>query len=268
MSGYNRERVLGQVVTRAVTSPVSLFLATTGLLLVASPVAWPLGVAALGAEAGWLWTRIRDPNLARQSGEELLRLRWRDLITRLEGLSSVLDRATAATLASIVEAQERLQGYAGAEALLLHHSRLELTSLLQHCLSLAEKRHRLQTHLSSCHSQEIQRQASQLQAKLEASRDMVTRQLYEQALDQKREELENYVRLEEAVQRIDGQLAVVQCTFDNILSRVVRMQAGETLAMAPDETSDPIFEELNQLNTRVAALEASLDETLSLRSVL
>jgi hypothetical protein len=111
---------------------------------------------------------------------------------------------------------------------------------------------------------EIQRQAMHLQAKLEQAGDPVTRQLFEQALDQKRQELENYVRLEESITRIDGQLAVVQCTFDNILSRVVRMQSSAD-ALSADATSDPVFEELNQLNTKVAALESSLNETLTLR---
>jgi hypothetical protein len=210
-----------------------------------------------------VWYRIRDPQEAQQTSEELQRQRWRDLITRLEGLGSVLDRETSAALSGIVEAQERLLGMAGSQGVVLPHTRHELTSLLQHCLSLAEKRHQLQGHLASSRSQEIQRQAMQIQARLEHSADPVTRQLYEQALEQKRQELENYVRLEESVMRIDGQLAVVQCTFDNILSRVVRMQSPD--ALTGDATADPVFEELNQLNTRVAALEASLNETLTLR---
>jgi hypothetical protein len=83
-------------------------------------------------------------------------------------------------------------------------------------------------------------------------------------LDQKQQELENYGRLGEAIERIDGQLAVVQCTFDNILSRLVRMQSADRLVET--NAPDPVFEELNQLTSRVASLEDSLAETLTLRA--
>ena len=109
----------------------------------------------------------------------------------------------------------------------------------------------------------MQRQAAQLQERLDQARDGATRQLYEEALNQKRQELENYIRLEEAVYRIDGQLSVVQCTFDNMLSQVARMQ---TVEPEPEtRTTDPVFEEINRLTSRVAELEDSLSETLTLR---
>jgi hypothetical protein len=262
-----REQLLKQVVVRALTSPVSLYLGATGLLLLATPATLPVGIALLVADAGWVWSRIRDPEYARVSSDERLRRRWRDAMERLEDLTAVLDRETAAALAEIVEAQERLLGVYGAEAdgsrPLMPHTRTDLTQLLEHCLSLAEKRHRLQSYLASFRSQDVQRQVAQLQARLDQSHDAVTRQLYERAIAQKREELENYVRLEEAVARIDGQLTAVQCTFDNMLSRVVAMQTAH--ALSGDETSDPVVQELNTLASGVAALEASLDETLTLR---
>jgi hypothetical protein len=257
----NRDRLLGRVVLRAVTSPLSLFLATTGLLLAGSPETLAFGVGALVLDVGWVWSRLLDPRYARASSEDMLRARWRELISRLEHLTTVLDRETAAALSAIVESQERLLGMYGSERLVLPHTRIELTSLLQHCLSLAEKRHQLQSYLSTFRSHDVQRQAAQLQERLEQSRDDATRHLYEQALRQKRQELENYLRLEEAVHRIDGQLSVVQCTFDNMLSQVARMQTVES--EHETRTADPVFEEINQLTSRVAELEDSLNETLT-----
>lgn len=259
----NRDRLFGRVVLRAVTSPLSLFLATTGLLLIGAPETWPFGLGALVLDVGWVWSRLLDPQYARASGEDMLRARWRELISRLEHLSTVLDRETAAALSAIVEAQERLLGMYGSERLVLPHTRMELTSLLQHCLSLAEKRHQLQSYLSTFRSHDVQRQAAQLQERLDQARDGATRQLYEEALNQKRQELENYIRLEEAVYRIDGQLSVVQCTFDNMLSQVARMQTVE--AEPEPRTTDPVFDEINRLTSRVAELEESLTETLTLR---
>jgi len=259
-----RDHLLRQVVIRAATAPVSLFLGTTGLLLIASPVAWPLGAAALAGEVGWLWYRIRDPHHAQVSSEEMLRTRWRDLITRLEDVGSSLDRGTAATLTAIVEVQERLQGMCGPEQMLMPSTRVEMTSLMERCVSLAEKRRQLQGYLSTVRTGEVQRQASQIQAKVEKASDAVTKELYQQALEQKRQELENYVRLEEAVARIDGQLAAVQCTFDNMLSKMVRIHSVDS--PSAQAQADPVSLELHQLTRGVAALEASLQETLTVGS--
>ena len=258
----SRDQLFREVVTRAVTSPVSLFLTTTGLLLVSSPAAWPLGVAALAAESAWVWYRVRDPRHARQSSEAMLRARWHELVRRLEQISGVLDHDTAAALAGIVDAQERLLALYSTETPTMPHTRMELTSLLQHCLSLAEKRHQLQSYVLSFRRGDIDRQTEHLQLRVAESRDPALRGLFEQALAQKREELDNYLRLGEAVGHIDAQLAVVRCTFDNVLSKVVRMQSADAVHTEP--AADPVFQELNQLTSRVASLEASLNETLSL----
>jgi uncharacterized protein (DUF2236 family) len=209
---------------------------------------------------------VRDPEFARSSSEEMLRMRWRELITQLEHLTTVLDHDTASALSGIVEAQERLLGMYGSERVVLPHTRVELTALLQHCLSLAEKKRQLQSYLSTFRSHEAQREVTKLQARLEQSRDVATQQLYDQALRQKQKELENYVRLEDAIHRIDGQLSVVRCTFDNMLSQVARMQTAD--AVNESAATDPVYEEINQLSHRVAELEDSLNETLVARGAL
>jgi hypothetical protein len=259
----NRDQLLKRVLLRAVTAPVSLFLLTAGLLLAVSSVAWPAGVALLGGELVWIWSRLRDTRYARESSDDMLRRRWRELIQRLEQISQMLDRDTAAALSAVVEAQERLLALYGEGGSLAPHSTVELTNLLEHCLSLAEKRHRAQAYLAANRSHEVQRQAIQLQRRVDQTPDPVARQLYEQALEQKRQELENFVRLEEAVVRIDGQLAAVQCTFDNMLSQVVRLQSAH--GVEAGSASDPVFEELNRMVKGVTALEDSLAEVLSVR---
>jgi hypothetical protein len=255
-----QEHLLKRVVLRAVTSPGSLFLASTGVLLAFSPDTWHVGAGFLMAELGWLWWRIRDPRHARLSSEEMLRRRWHAQINRLEELSGTLDRDTAGTLSQIVESQERLLGVYNHEAPVLPHSRVELTSLLERCVSLAEKRRQLQQFLATTRCGEIQRQIYQLQLRVEQSHDVVTRELFSQAIEQKRQELENYSRLQEAISRIDGQLAAVQCTFDNMIGKVVRLRSAEAVVgeMAPD----PIFTELRRLSSGVEALEDSLEEIL------
>src|SRR5919108_345476 len=97
----SREKLLKQVLVRAVTSPPSLLLGSAGLLML-NPEAWPAGLAALAAQAGWVWYRVRDPRFAKASSDEMLRQRCRELLQRLEELTSVLDRDTATALSAIV----------------------------------------------------------------------------------------------------------------------------------------------------------------------
>lgn len=263
----SREHLLKRVAIRAATAPQSLFLIATGLLLVVSPVAWPAGLGALALEGWWLWSRIRDPSLARSVSDEMLRRHWQELIARLQALSASMDRETAATLQAIVESQERLivlpgAGDASGEST-VPHTRAELTSLLQHCLALAEKRSHIQLYLAAVPSQELQKQALSLQERVDRTGDPVTQGLYEQALEQKRQELENYARLQATIERIDGQLAAVRCTFDNLLGKVVRMHSAEAAATQPG--LDPVYSELTRLTLGVAALEESINETLGVR---
>jgi hypothetical protein len=263
MSPSPRDALLRQVVARAVTAPPSLFLLSAGSLLAVSPHAWALGLGLLGAELGYLWWRIRDPSHAHQSQELLERRRWRDLITQLEAAAAASEEPTASSLAAIVESQERLLAFYGSDGLVVPHTRTELASLLRHCLTLAQKRVELQTHRASFSEADLRRELAQVEGRLARAADEGTRALYSQALEQKRQELANHAELAAAVERIDGQLAVVQCTFDNLLSKVIRLQATDPLTPAPER--DPVFEELTQLNTRVAELEASLGETVTLR---
>jgi hypothetical protein len=252
------------VVSRAVTSPGSLFLVTTGLLLGLTPETWAFGAGFLAAEGALIWWRVRDPRHAGVCSEEMLRQRWRGQLNRLEEVATVLDRETAAALSAIVEAQERLLALYGDDTTALPHSRVELTTLLEHCLSLAEKKQQIQTYLAVNRGYDIQRQVYQLQLRIEQSSDPVTIGLYEQAIEQKRQELENYGCLEEAITRIDGQLAAVQCTFDNLIGKLVRLRSAESVA--GELVTDPLFADLQRLSTGVVALEDSLNEILVART--
>jgi hypothetical protein len=263
MSPPHRDELLKQLLLRAAVAPPSLFLGATGLLLLAGPAALPYGALALLADAAWIWTRVRDPRVVQAYHEERLILEWRALMSRLETLTRTLDPATGAALSGLIEAHERLLAMYRADHALLPHTRRELLSLLRHCVTLAERRQQLQNYLVTFQSQDVQREAHQLQARMDGCRDAVSRQLYEQALEQKHQELQNFVRMEEALSRIDGQLAAVRCTFDNVLSKVVRMQAAGV--EGGEAGSDPVFDELDRLSRGVEALELSLGEILTVR---
>src|SRR5437764_2086044 len=98
-----RDQLLKEVIIRAVASPASLLAGATGLLLLPGP-AWPGGLCLLVIDAAYVWARIRDPAHAEASSEAMIGRRWRNLIQRLEELSTALDPETSAALSGIVEA--------------------------------------------------------------------------------------------------------------------------------------------------------------------
>lgn len=255
-----RDQLGARIVERAVTSPLSLFLGSAGLLMVTSQPTWQVGAAVLAGNFVLVWTRLRSTRLATEVAEELARHRWWELINRLEAATAELDPATAASLQSMVSSQERLFALYGKQNRMLPATRIEVTSLLEHCVSLAEKRRRVNDYLAGLRTHEVQREATVLQNQADRADDEIARRLYQQSADLKRQELENYLRLGEAVMRIDSQLAAVRCTFDNMLSNVVRMQALE--GITHQDTADPIVDEINRMKSGVEALDSSLSEML------
>ncbi|MBM3458386.1 MAG: hypothetical protein FJX77_07630 [Armatimonadetes bacterium] len=263
----DRDDLLRCTAQRAATSPPSLFLGSAGLLLLLSPATWPAGIASFLLQGVWLWTRIRNEDYVRESGQLLLHQHRRRLVERLDELSGGLDRETAARLSAITEAHERLSSLAPRAAhSLLPASQVEMISLLEHCVSLVGRREHVRRYLASANTGELQRQARDIQHRLDEAEDAAVRRVLAQALSQKQQALENYVRVEETARRMDSHLLAVQSTFDNLLSRAVRLQAGpEPL---PPLEADPLFEEITRLTRGVAELDASLEETLQEEGVV
>jgi hypothetical protein len=185
-----------------------------------------------------------------------------------------VDPETAALLGRIEQLHGRLLSeWDAAAALGGHHergegswhqlgfSRTQVGGLLDQCLRLARKRHALVTYLQETQPLALQAQAVRLEEQWERCRDDVARQLYEQALRQKRGELENYSAIQAAVARIDGQLAAVECSFGNLLGRVVRLKSAD--ATHAGVARDQLCRDLEALTAGIRALEESVNEALA-----
>ena len=264
----SREQLLGRVVRRALVTPVSLALLTGSAVCAFVPEVWMVTALGLVVELGVLQLFVRDANFVRAVREEDQRAEWDRQAERMGRVRRAVDWETAEMLGRIQSLQERLlHENGGEEALLSSHfgpSLSQVTGLVERCLHLAEKRHQLRTYLELRRPPELQRQASQLEAKLEAAMDPVARQLYTQALEQKRGELENYCAIQQAVQRIDGQLDNIECSFGNLLGKLIRLKSADEahLAVAQNQVS----RELTELGANLAALESSVNEMLALET--
>jgi hypothetical protein len=264
----SREQLLGRVVRRALVTPVSLALLTGSVVCAFVPEAWIVTGLGLAVELGVLQLFVRDANFVRAVREEEQRAEWDRQAERMGRVRRAVDWETAEMLGRIQSLQERLLREDGGEtALLSSHfgpSMSQVTGLVDRCLHLAEKRHQLRRYLEMRRPPELQRQASQLEAKLEAAVDPVARQLYAQALEQKRGELENYCAIQQAIQRIDGQLDSIECSFGNLLGKLIRLKSADEahLAVAQNQVS----RELTELGANLAALESSVNEMLALET--
>jgi hypothetical protein len=257
-----RERLIRQAFQRAFLSPTSLGLAAAALVLATQPVTWaPAGLLA-GLDLVWVFLQVRNPAYIRQVADERHRDQWRESLARAEELQRVLDPATGAVLANLIAAQERLLALS-TEAQALVPSRSQAANLLAHCLQLVEKRLQLEGFLNESRAADLQREADELRARVDATEDPLAKQLFEQALGQKQAETQNLEAIQHAVARIDGQLAAVDATFDNLVGNIVRLRTTAATAEAPDEQY--VLQELDHLTQGVAAVEASLTDMLAVR---
>lgn len=263
-----REQLFGRVVRRALVTPVSLALLTGSAVCVFVPAAWPATLLGLVAESVVLQLFVRDENFVRVVREEEQRAEWRRRAERIAQVRRSVDWETGEMLGRIQSLQERLlQENGGPDSLMggrFAASLGQVADLMDRCLHLAEKRHQLRSYLETTRPPELQRQASQLEARLESCGDPVARQLYAQALEQKRGELENYSAIQQAVQRIDGQLENIECSFGNLLGKLIRLKSVDAThaALAQGQMS----RELTQLSANLQVLESSVNEMLSLES--
>jgi hypothetical protein len=263
-----QKQLFGEVVKRALATPASLGLLTASVLVLVSPEMWSFGLAGLVAELGLLQSLVRSERFVRTVQEECQRLRCRQQTERVAQIQARVDRSTGELLGRIQALQDRLlHEWDAAEpaALLagdsLGFTRQQVSGLLDQCLRLAQKRARLQSYLHETQPVDLQRHAVQLQEKWEHCHDDVARQLYEHALRQKRSELENYAAIQQAVARIDGQLETIECSFGNLLGRVVRLKSAD--ATHARVARDQLCRDVSELMAGVNALEHSVNEALS-----
>jgi hypothetical protein len=263
-----REQLLTRVLRRAVLTPVSLALLTGSALSVAQPETWPVAVFGFVAEVVVLQFLVRDPNFVRSVRTEERQVDWGRRAGRLDQIRHRLDPESRDLVGRIQALHEQLlqecvhEPTSPGGPFTLRPEQIE--SLLDRCLHLAEKRLQLRRYLITAQPAELQRQASQLEAKLERATDLVARRLYEQALEQKRGELESYCAIQQAVQRIDGQLESIECSFGNLLGRLVRLKSAGDAHGALAQRQ--VTRELTDLDTSLVALEHSVDEMLAVES--
>lgn len=262
----HREQILRRVIQRALVTPISLALLTGAFVCAWMPATWPVALIALLAEGGVLQLLIRDAHFVRAIRDDEQRAVQDRQSEQIARLRQQVDWETAEMLGRIHSLQEQLLqesgGEDGAARASFEISRGQIASLVDRCVHLGEKRHRLRGYLAAARPADLQRQASHIEAKLENTSDPIARQLYAEALEQKRGELENYCAIEQAVQRIDGQLNSIECGFGNLLGKLIRLKSvSGSQAMA---AQTQVTRELNELSTTLTALESSVNEMLAL----
>jgi len=258
----SRDRLLRRVLRSAAFSPPSLGLTAAAVVFATDPHTWLAAAMAAGLNGFLIFLRARSPAYVRRVATEMQREQWRELAARADALERSLDKGPAAMLAHIVRSQERLLALA-AENHGAAPGWAQTANLMNHCLLLAEKRLQMETFLAESRQEELEREADALRVQVAACDDPVACRLYGQALQQKVAEIENRKAIRQAIARIDGQMAAVEATYDNLLGKIARLK------IAPGDTTDEehVMAELDRLTQGIAALDASLGETLTLRGL-
>jgi len=258
----SRDRLIRRVLQRAAFSPPSLGLTAAAVVFATDPHTWLPAAVVAGLNGALIFLRARSPAYVRRVAEEMRREQWRELSARADQLEQSLDRGPATLLGNIVRSQERLAALA-AEGHGAAPGWAQTSDLMRHCLLLAEKRLNMERFLVESREEDLAREADALRAQVSACDDAVARRLFEQALQQKTAEIGNRRAIRQAIARIDGQLAAVDATYDHLLGKITRLRMTNVSGGSVDE--EHVMAELDRLSQGIAALDASLGETLTLR---
>lgn len=247
---------------------ISLWIAILSLIVALGLRSYiPLAVG-LAAELGVLAYFIQSP---RYIQEAMRRYRWEErdnLVQLLEQDVDHLDVESRARMRSILQLYKELYNDTDEPdveqftASTLRTSLSQVGALTEKAFRLARKKRDLQRYLDQVDEGAIADQVEQIRARLELSVDSQERSRYEQALRLKSRELEDYKAIAAGARRIDGELENVECAFESLRARIVRLKAADATQWSA--AGEQLRTELDSLSSSVETLEQSVNEALSI----
>jgi len=133
--------------------------------------------------------------------------------------------------------------------------------VLERGLTMAEKRRELQHYLNRTDAGEIEARIHSLETKLGSETDPQRRAEIEASLAAKRQELDDYHAIRQASQRVLDQLDAIQCAFEGLRARLVRIKSSDVAEWTA--TNEELRTELSGLATAVDTVEHSIEEALT-----
>jgi len=134
--------------------------------------------------------------------------------------------------------------------------------LVERSLAMSRKRRELLRYLSKTEKSGIEARIHSLQGKADAETDPARKAELSTSLQAKEQELKDYLAIEESADRVLTQLDSIECSFESLRARLVRIKSGKV-----DEWTaarQELQTELVGLNTAVDSIEQSISEALSI----
>jgi hypothetical protein len=256
------------VARRVLLSPASI-----ALWVIALIVAWlmrgsaiPLGIALL-AQIALLYSRLHDEAFLRRLFSE--RYQREEALTeqQIEALLERMDFETRQRIRYILQLQKEIAREARADDVEgfvqkdLERISAQLLPLVQRAVQVATRKQQLTRYLNHVDERALKSLCANLQQKIQATADPVTKSQYEQALRRREAELQTYQAISQASRRIDSQLENVEATFASWKAKMIRIKTVDVASATA--VSQGFYQELESLNSEIDLLDTSVSEALA-----
>ena len=134
--------------------------------------------------------------------------------------------------------------------------------LVERSLAMSQKRRELLRFLSKTEKSGIDARIHSLRGKLDTETDPARKTEIGVSIQAKEQELKDYLAIEESADRVLTQLDSIECSFESLRARLVRIKSGKVAEWTA--ARQELQTELTGLNTAVDSIEQSISEALSI----
>jgi len=259
------------VVRRALRMPFSVVTLTMSLL-------WALalhntaGLAVFGAGAAvvavYALAKLRSESFIRDSLQEAKgRRRDSDRMNRTFRIEE-LDVESRVRMKSIIKLQSEIaedvtNSPVDEVAAGLSDTVAQTEAIIERGMAMAQKRRELLRYLRRADESAIRSQVENMEHRSASETDAARRSELEASLAAKQRELDDYLAIVRAAQRVLEELDGIECAFSGLRARLVRIKSTDIADWTA--ANDELRTELGGLNTAVDTLEQSIEEALATR---
>ena len=262
----SRRRKLVAIIRRALRQPFALGVLVLGAVFSVGYVSLIPIAGAVAVTAVYAALKLQDTSFIRAALREASeRERESDLTSRTFRIEE-LDVDSRLRMKAIVRLQNEIaEDVANSPVDEVAVGLVDTVEQTEHVvdrgLAMAQKRRELQRYLNRIELDAIEARVHSLEAKLQSEDEPVRRSEIESSLGAKRRELDDYHAINEASRRVLEQLDSIQCAFEGLRARLVRIRSSDIAEWTA--ANEELKTELGGLRTAVDTVEQSIEEALT-----
>jgi hypothetical protein len=137
-------------------------------------------------------------------------------------------------------------------------SAMRVREVVEKCLKLVSKHQEIESYLKQTDVNVVVNERSRLAKLAESQTDDVARDRFLSAVKAKDAQIQSREELRRGVARLDGELATIQATLENVVAQIVRMKSAEARGAFEGE-SGQVAKTLSELTEEIDVVAESIE---------